>query len=406
MKLNDQKCKNAQPKDKPYKLFDGGGMYLEVMPSGGRLWRLKYRFGGKEKRLSFGAYPIITLKDARAKRDSAKLILENDNDPAVVKQEEKILKQVNSANTFEAVAREWLEKRKGEIDDKTHLSIERRLERNLFPKIGKLPIKSVTPPILLNALKEVEARGVLDTVKRLRQSAGQIFRFAIAGGLADYDPARDLSDALKTPKVESLKSMPITELPNFIRKVNRNDARLFKQTCLALRLMVITFLRKKELSHAKWEEFDFENKIWLVPATRMKMKKEHLVPLSSQSIEVLEELKEMNGSWEHVFPSRVRPNSPMHEDTILRALYKLGYKGDATIHGFRALAMTTIMEELGYRYEVPDLQLAHSKGDAVRKAYDRTKFLDERTKMMQEWADYVDSIVVGNVVEGKFGVAQ
>jgi integrase len=405
MKLNDQKCKNAKPKDKSYKLFDGGGLYLEVKPTGGKQWRLKYRFGGKEKRLSFGAYPIIGLKDARIKRDNAKLILENDNDPAVVKQEEKISKQVDSANTFESIAREWIEKRKGEIEEKTLLNIQNRLERNLFPQIGKLPIKSVTAPVLLNALKEIEARGVLDTVKRTRQTAGQIFRFAIASGRADYNPSQDISEALKINEVKSFKSMPLAELPNFLRKVNSNDARLFKQTCLALRLMVLTFTRKKELSHAKWEEFDLENKMWLIPASRMKMKKEHYVPLSSQALEILQELKEMNGSLEYVFPSLHKPRQPMHEDTILRALYKLGHKGTATIHGFRALAMTTIMEELGYRYEVPNLQLAHSKGDAIRKAYDRTEFMPERTKMMQEWADYVDSIVAGNVIKAKFGDA-
>lgn len=403
MKLNDQKCKNAKPKDKPYKLFDGGGMYLEVMPSGGKLWRLKYRFGGKEKRLSFGAYPVISLKDARIKRDDAKLILENDNDPAVVKQEEKILKQVTSANTFESIAREWLEKRKGEIEDKTLDNVRRRLELNLFPQIGKLPIKSVNAPVLLNALKEVEARGVIDTTRRVRQAAGQIFRFAIASGRADYNPSQDIAEALKTKEVENFKSMPLHELPEFLRKINRNDARLFRQTCLALRLMVLTFTRKKELSHAEWREFDLEKKMWIIPPERMKMKKEHYVPLSAQALEILQELKEMKGSREYVFPSLHKPRQPMHEDTILRALYKLGHKGTATIHGFRALAMTTIMEELGYRYEVPNLQLAHSKGDAIRKAYDRTEFMPERTKMMQQWADYVDSIAAGNVVEGKFG---
>jgi integrase len=402
MKLNDQKCKNAKPKEKTYKLFDGGGLYLEVMPAGGKLWRLKYRFGSKEKRLSFGSYPIISLKDARDKRDDAKLLLAGNIDPSISKQEEKITNHINAGNTFEAIAREWIEKRKGEISQKTLDTIQRRLENNLFPRIGKLPIKSINAPILLDALKSVEARGVIDMTKRVRQSAGQIFRFAIASGRADYNPSQDISDALKTKEVQHLKSMPLAELPEFLRKINRNDARLYRQTCLALRLMVLTFTRKKELSHAKWCEFNFEDKMWIIPAERMKMKKEHYVPLSTQVLEILRELKEMNCNWDYVFPSLHKPSKPMHEDTILRALYKLGHKGTATIHGFRALAMTTIMEELGYRYEVPDLQLAHSKGDAVRKAYDRTQFLDERTKMMQEWADYVDSIVVGNVVEGNF----
>lgn len=403
MKLNDQKCKNSKPKDKSYKLFDGGGLYLEVKPTGGKQWRLKYRFGGMEKRLSFGSYPIIGLKDARIKRDEAKLLLENNVDPAVAKQQDKISKQVDSANTFEAIAREWIEKRRGEIVEKTLIDIQSRLERNLFPKIGKLPIKSINAPILLEALKTIEARGVIDTTKRVRQNAGQIFRYAIASGRADYNPCQDIAEALKTKEVQHLKAMPLSELPEFIRKINRNDARLYKQTCLALRMMVLTFTRKKELSHAEWQEFNLEDKIWIIPASRMKMKKEHFVPLSGQVLEILHELKEMNGNWQHVFPSQVRQSKPMHEDTILRALYKLGYKSEATIHGFRSLAMTTIMEELGYRYEVPNLQLAHSKGDSIRQAYDRTEFMPERKKMMQDWGDYIDSIVISNVVEAKFG---
>jgi hypothetical protein len=261
MKLNDQKCKNAKPKEKAYKLFDGGGLYLEVMPAGGKLWRLKYRFGSKEKRLSFGGYPIISLKDARDKRDDAKLLLAGNIDPSISKQEEKITNHINAGNTFEAIAREWIEKRKGEISQKTLDTIQRRLENNLFPRIGKLPIKSINAPILLDALKSVEARGVIDMTKRVRQSAGQIFRFAIASGRADYNPSQDISDALKTKEVQHLKSMPLAELPEFLRKINRNDARLYRQTCLALRLMVLTFTRKKELivlpliyyiSNVKW----------------------------------------------------------------------------------------------------------------------------------------------------------
>ena len=272
MKLNDQKCKNSKPKDKSYKLFDGGGLYLEIKPTGGKQWRLKYRFGGMEKRLSFGSYPIIGLKDARIKRDEAKLLLEKNVDPAVAKQQDKITKQVDSANTFEAIAREWIEKRKGEIIEKTLIDIQSRLERNLFPKIGKLPIKSINAPILLEALKTIEARGVIDTTKRVRQNAGQIFRYAIASGRADYNPSQDIAEALKTKEVQHLKAMPLAELPEFIRKINRNDARLFRQTCLALRMMVLTFTRKKELSHAEWQEFNLVDKIWIIPASRMKMK--------------------------------------------------------------------------------------------------------------------------------------
>ncbi len=398
MRLNDVKIRNAKPKEKSYKLFDGGGLYLEVMPAtnkspkGSRLWRLKYRYGGKEKRISLGKYPTVTLENARKKREDAKILLDENIDPSVAKLEEKILKTVSTANSFESIARDWLEKKRHEIKPKTHKNIVDRLEMNLFPKIGKLPIQSVTAPVLIEALKPVEQRGALDTVKRLRQYAGQIFRYAIAQGKASYNPAPDIVDALQTKPVEHFKSMPLEMLPEYLAKIDSNEARLFRQTCLALKLMTLTFTRKAELSHARWDELDFKKKVWTIPAERTKMKKEHIVPLSKQALALFEELKELNGDREWVFPSVQKPRQPMHEDTMLRALYKLGYQGTATIHGFRALAMTTIMEVLGYRYEVPDLQLAHSKGNKLRAAYDRTKFLAERTKMMQEWADYLEVI--------------
>lgn len=398
MKLSDATVKNAKPKDKPYKLFDGGGLYLEVMPitkrnlKGSKLWRLKYRYAGKEKRISLGRYPVVTLGIARAKSIEAKQRLEENIDPSAAKFEDKMMKNVSSANTFEAIAKEWLIKKEKEVKASTLKNIQDTLENNLFPSIGKLPIKSVTAPVLIQALKPVEKRAALDMVKRLRQYSGQIFRFAIANGKAEYNPAPDIIDALQTRPVEHFKAMPLEVLPEFLRKLDSNEARLFKQTTLALKLMVLTFTRKAELSHAKWEEVNFKDEVWIVPAERAKMKREHIVPLSRQALAIFEELRMVSGNREHVFPGIIKPNQPIHEDTTLRALYRLGYKNIATIHGFRSLAMTTIMEVLGYRYEVPDLQLAHSKGDKIRAAYDRTKFLDERTKMMQDWADYVDKI--------------
>jgi len=403
MKLKDITCKSAKPKDKQYKLTDGNGLYLLIKPNGGKYWRYKYRFMGKEKTYSVGVYPEITLIEAREVHRTAHKMVAQGVDPNEQKQVLSLQKRTENIETFEAIAREWLKKREGEIEDKTLKNIERRLERNLFPKIGRLPIKSITAPILLEAIKEIESKGIIETSRRVNQGAGQVFKYAIACGKAENNPAVNIVDALKTNEVEHFKSMPISELPIFINKIHLNEARLFKQTSLALQMMILTFTRKKELAHAKWEEFDFDKNIWTIPAERMKMKKEHTVPLSNQTLNILSELKLLNGNWEYVFPSVQKPRKPMHEDTLLRALYRLGYKGSATIHGFRALAMTTIMEHLGYRYEVPNIQLAHSKGDNIRKAYDRTKFLEERTKMMQDWADYIDAISVNNVVEGKFG---
>jgi len=392
MKLSDTKCRNAKPKDKPYKIFDGGGLYLRVEKGGGKLWRMKYRFAGKEKILSFGKYPIITLQQARDKCLEAKRLLADDIDPSQHKQQQKMLKAVSDANTFEAVAREWFEKKKDEVKANTYKNMVDRLEMNLFPSIGKLPIKDVTAPILIQALKPVEKRGALDTVKRLRQYCSQIFRFAIAHGKAEYNPAPDIVDALKKGKTEHFKSMPIEELPNYIGKINSNTARVFSQTLLALRLMNLTFTRKSELALAEWEELNFDKAQWIVPAERTKMKKDHIVPLSKQALAIFKELYEMNGHKKYVFPSVQKLNQAMHPDTLLRALYKFGYKGKATIHGFRALAMSTIKQELGYRHEVPDLQLAHGKKNKIDAAYDRAEFLAERTKMMQEWADYVEGL--------------
>ena len=392
MKLKDIQCKQVKATDKIQRLFDGGGLYLEITKTGSKLWRMKYRFSGKEKRLSFGKYPLIDLKEARIKRDEAKLLLNDGIDPAIAKKEDKILKEVNSNNIFEDISRDWFEKHKDQVTPSTLQKIIRRMEKDIFPSIGKLPIKSITPPIMLQTLREIEERGTLDTVKRCKQTTNQIFRYAIACGKADINPAENLNDALKTNKVKHYKAMSIDLVPEFMDQLNRNELRLFRQTILALKLVLLTFTRKKELSHAKWEEIDFDNRMWTIPAERMKMKKEHLVPLSNQVFDIFVELKEITGKWEHIFPSRIKMQKPMHEDTILRAIYRMGYKGVATIHGFRALAMTTIMEELGYRYEVPDLQLAHSKGDGVRQAYDRTQFMQERVKMMQEWADYIDNL--------------
>lgn len=391
MKLTNNTCKAAKPSDKPYKLSDGKGLFLLINAKGAKYWRYKYRYNGSEKLLSLGIYPEVSLAEARERHQQAHKLVSDGIDPSLHKLEAKVKRSVEANNTFEAVAREWLAKKETEVKPNTYKNIEDRLEMNLFPTIGKLPISSINAPILIDALKPIEKRGALDTVKRLRQYVGQIFRFAIAHGKATYNPAPDIIDALQTRKVEHFAAMTLEELPEFIHKLDRNEARLFPQTCLALRLMVLTFTRKSELAHAKWDEINLEEELWVIPPERMKMGQEHIVPLSKQAVSILEELHRMNGNWEYVFPSIHKPRQHMHEDTLLRALYRLGYKGKATIHGFRALAMTTIMEKLGYRYEVPDLQLAHSKGDKIRAAYDRTQFLDERKKMMQDWADYIDS---------------
>ncbi len=396
MPLTNSACKSAKPSEKPRKLSDGKGLYLEVMPTGSKYWRLKYRFLGKENRLALGVYPEVTLKEARDLCDEARKLLNQNINPSEAKKEAKRQLRAEHINSFEEIAKQWLEHKKSDSSERYCKTILNRLELNLFPEIGKLPITSVTAVILLDALKLVEARGVFETTKRLRQYSNQIFDYAIANGLIENNPALHITKALKTKKVEHQKALPLEELPELLRRIDKNDARLYPQTRLALKLLILTFTRKKELAHAKWEEVNFEDKVWIIPAERMKMKKEHLVPLSKQSLEILKELHKLNENWDYVFPSQISPRKPMNEDTILRALYKLGYKGTATIHGFRALAMSTIMEKLGYRYEVPDRQLAHSRGNNVKAAYDRAEFLEDRIRMMQDWADYVEGLYISH----------
>jgi integrase len=392
MPLTDIKCKTAKPTSKIQKLFDGGGLYLEIKPSGSKTWRYKFNYLGKEKNLTLGKYPETELKEAREKHREAHKAVFNGENPIELKQMKILSKRIETANTFEAIAREWLEKRKLEVKPQTLSDIKNRLEKELFPKIGNMPVKSITSPIIHDALKKIEERGVFETTRRVRQYASQIFRYAIASGKAEYDPSHAIIGALKSKKVEHYKAMPIAELPNFLRKIDANEKRLYRQTILALKLMNLTFTRKTELTEAKWSEFDFENKMWVIPAERMKMNKSHIVPLSKQSLEILAELQRINGNWEYVFSSQIKPSKPMNNDTPLRALYTMGYKNIHTVHGFRALAMTAILENLNYTSEIIDVQLAHGKRNPLGSAYDRAEYLKERKQMMQDWADYIDKL--------------
>ena len=392
MKLTDIQCKSAKPKEKKYKLIDGRGLFLLVMPNGSKYWQYRYLFMGKEKLHSIGVYPEVGLSEARElHREAHKLVSQGIN-PIEEKKAAKQQLKTDHNNTFEAIAREWVEHKKSEASEKYCNTILTRLEKELFKPIGSLPIKSITPKIMLDALKSIEERGALEMTRRVRQYAKQIFDYAIAHDLVETNPTAPITRAFKTKKVEHQKALPLEELPNLLQKIEQNDARLYPQTRLALKLMLLTFTRKKELTDAKWKEINLKDKVWIIPAKRMKMKKEHIVPLSDQSVAIFKELQEISSQWEYVFPSFTSPRKPMHEDTILRALYRFGYKGQATIHGFRALAMSTIMEKLGYRFEVPDRQLAHSRGNNVKAAYERAEFLDDRKRMMQDWADYLDKI--------------
>jgi len=405
MKLNDTKCKNAQPFDfpskTPRKLADGEGLYLWVMPNSAKYWRFTYRLHGKQKTQALGVYPEISLKDAREKKAFARKLVSEGKDPSLEKKKQKALSLENNTNTFEVVAREWHDNRKSRWTPRYAEEIMTRLENDIFPHIGVYPIRDIEPPVLLQVIRKIEKRKAHDLARRQLQKCGEIFRYAIAEGKAIRDPSADIKEALQPQIKGHYAALEVKELPDFINAIESNDARLYQSTRNALKLMMLTFVRTSELLNARWDEIDFAAKEWVIPAERMKMRKEHIVPLSRQAIKILKNQKELARHWPLVFPSSVKPQKSISNNTILGAIRRLGYKGRMTGHGFRALAMTTIKQELGYRHEVVDRQLAHAPKSKVDKAYDRALFLEDRKVMMQDWADYLDAVTShGKVVHG------
>lgn len=392
MKLTNTACKNAQPREKPYKLTDGGGMYLYVMPTGAKYWHFKYRFGGREKRLAFGVYPDVSLQRAREKRLEARRLIDLEIDPGQEKKKRRRQRELDEANTFKVIAEEWMQHNTSAWSDNHRATVRRRLEMDIYPKIGSMPIKEINAPILLPVIQAIEKRAAHEVARRALQYCGQIFRYAIVTGRGERDVSADLKGALKPFKRGHYAAMEIEDLPDFLKVFHRNEARLFPQTMIAIELLMLTFVRTSELIKATWSEFNLEDKIWLIPESRMKMKRPHMVPLSDQAIELLIQLKKLNPpNRVHIFPSRSNPRNHMSNNTILVALGRMGYHGVHTGHGFRALAMSTIKEKLKYRHEVVDRQLAHAPRNQIDKAYDRAKYLDERIVMMQKWADYLDA---------------
>lgn len=381
--------KDAQEQGRPLKQSDAHGLFLYAQPNGSAYWRYKYRFMNKEKTLSLGVYPEISLAEAREMHRAAHKQVSLKIDPAYHRQETARTARLEAGNTFELVAREWHAHNKDRWSENHANTVLRRFELYLFPKIGKQPIRQITAPMLLDVLRGIEKRQAFEIARRSLQMIGQVFRYAITSGRLDQDVSIHLKGALKPFKRGNYAAMDVKDLPEFIHKLERNEARMFPQTRLALELMMLTFVRTGELIKAKWSEFDFDEKVWIIPAERMKMRREHIVPLSSRSIEILQELKALHRNREYVFPSMKNPRSHMSHNAMLVALDRMGYRGVHTGHGFRALAMSTIMEKLGYRFEVPDRQLAHKAKGPLGESYNRAQFLDERIKMMQDWADYL-----------------
>jgi integrase len=392
MPLTDSAIRNAKPKEKNYKLTDGGGLYLLVTPKGGKWWRLDYRYNGKRKTLSMGVYPDVSLKSARDRRSEAKTQLADDIDPGEARKATKASQ--SDASGFEAVAREWWGKREPTWS-KTHSSRTiLRLEKDVFPWIGNRPIGEIEAPELLTVLRRIENRGALETAHRIHQSCGQIFRYAVATGRAQRDPSAALKGAL--PPTRQRHHASITDpkkIGELLRAVDGYEGSLV--TRCALQLASLTFVRPGELRHAEWAEIDLDKAEWRIPAEKMKMRTVHIVPLSNQALKVLNEIKPLTGQGSYVFPGVRTNRRPMSENTVNAALRRLGYsKEEMTGHGFRSMA-STILNEQGWHRDAIERQLAHAERNSVRAAYNYAEHLPERIKMMQRWADYLDKLKAG-----------
>ena len=387
MPLTDTAIRNAKPQSKPYKLADGDGMFLLINPNGSKYWRMKYRVAGREKLLALGVYPDVGLADAREYRLQARKSLAAGNDPSETKKEAKRLTVANAENNLEAIAREWHAHHLHEWAAHYARDVINRLETHIFPKLGNRPIADITTTDILSALKVIEKSGALDMAQRMMQTCGQVFRYAIVTGRTNHNPVNDLRGALKTPVRKHHAHLKAEELPEYLQKLEAYDGD--SQTKLALKMLLLTFVRTTELRGALWQEINFDNAEWRIPASRMKMKDPHIVPLSTQAIAVLRELQKQSGNREHVFPNQNRPTKCMSENTMLFALYRMGYHSRATGHGFRATACT-ILYENGFTEDMVERQLAHAKRNKVRAAYDHAQFIEPRRKMMQWWADYLD----------------
>ncbi|MGE0429389.1 MAG: tyrosine-type recombinase/integrase [Hydrogenophaga sp.] len=397
MPLTDAAIKNAKPGEKPIKLFDGNGLYLEVSPSGGKWWRLKYRIEGKEKRLSLGTYPETSLRAARERRESTRALIADGQDPSADRKARKAKHAAAADDLFETIAREWWKSWATTRTAKHADQVLRRMEKDVFPTIGALPVGKIKAPMLLTLAKKVEARGANDLARRAYQVAGQVLRYAVGHGFIDHNPAASVrpSDVLK-PKVErNLARLDPREVPELLRKIETYDGHI--RTRLAIKLMALTFVRTAELIGARWEEFDFDAKQWRIPAERMKMKAPHIVPLSRQSLALLSALKNAGTGESLLFPGERDHDKPMSNNTILYALYRMGYHSRMTGHGFRGVA-STMLHELGERHDLIELQLAHQERNKVSAAYNHATYLPQRALMMQAWADHLDMLRRGGEV--------
>lgn len=397
MPLTDLALKGLKAQAKPYKEPDEKGLHVLVTPAGAKLFRWKYRFAGKEKLMALGQYPEVSLSQARAARDAARLALKSGSDPMALRKARKEAQAFAVENSFAAVARAWWKDWRAARTSHHADYVLRRLEADVFPAIGARPIAAIEAPELVRMAKAIEARGALEIAKRSLQTCGQVFRYAVAHGLASRNPAKDIqpADVLKSRKVENYARIDAKELPELMRRIDAYQGT--PTTRLAIKLMAMTFVRTGELIAARWSEFDLEAARWDIPAERMKMRTPHIVPLSRQAMTLLRTLNTVSGHSALLFPGERDHEKPMSNNTILKALERMGYKHRMTGHGFRGIA-STVLHEMGFDHAHIEIQLAHQERNKVSASYNHATYLPQRTKMMQQWSDYLDACVNGKVL--------
>lgn len=391
MALTDSRIRNAKRARKPYKLTDSGGLYLEVRPSGAKLWRYRYRIAGKENLYALGEYPDIGLADARIDRDKARKIVKQGIHPAHNRQALLVATIAENANSFEAVALEWIAQRRTKWTPYYLKQVERFMKADVFPYVGTLPIRSVSAAHLLEIVQRVGKRAPTVALL-LRQWCSAVFRYAVSTLRADGDPTVALKGAIHRPRVEHYKPLTRADVPSFLKALESYGG--YRTTVIAMRMLMLTFVRTGELRAAAWPEFDLDRAEWRIPAERMKMREPHIVPLSAQTVELLRELYTLTGGQRLLFPNYRRPKTYMTGTTINRALERMGYLGRFSGHGFRATA-STMLNEMGYRPDVIERQLAHKERNAVRASYNQAQYLDERRQMMQSWANHLEALATG-----------
>lgn len=402
--LNDSQLRKLKFAPEAYRLSDGRGLFLMVMPTGGRLWRWKYRFGGKEKLMSFGSYPDVSLLDARESHSVARKLLASGTDPMEQRKAEKVAAKLGDTSSFRSVALLWLEHWQIDKDERHIDTTRRRLDANVFPTLGARPVDEIETPEIVRMMKSIESRGVGDIPRRAFNTAGQIFRYAVAHGYCKRNPCADIKpgDVLKPTRSVNMARVDAAALPALLRAIEVYEGRAI--TRLATKMLALTFVRTSELIGARWSEFDLEARRWNIPAERMKMKTPHIVPLSTQTIELLELLRTLSGGGELLFPGENDHRRTMSNNTILFALRRIGYGGVMTGHGFRGLA-STLLHEQGWPHDHIELQLAHAPRNAVSAAYNHALYLEPRAKMMQSWADFLEQTQRGGKVLQMRGIA-